>query len=567
MVWFRTCLYPWCVTLPVASTQQLAAVQLTAVPTRATAQGKPPAAPSTISQGPTAGDVGKTNVVPSTGQATRNTSSAFNQMVAEIVAESAGPDTPPPAAPAYTVKLLPKSAAPSADQLPDLPAPAGAALTTPTGPAILPAMPVVGRRQDTRGAATRMNGNAVQPPAVPVDVNVLIPIAPKLQEPSFSDRGLAGPKPGSTAPVSNTEDPVAITLQPKPILEVSIHLNQPAPETLFVRNEIIPAAQSVKEDIAKPIAVNAVVPATSAAMASVPAVVAVPVVPTPPNVAPVAVPPVPAAPVVPARVVAPAVAAAPVVTVPLAAPAVFAAPIASTPVAAAPVAASVAPVDAPLTTHGAQGEALKQQNPEQGSPDPGDAGHAASRTTGIQEAPVIVQQTKPDAGGPQLPGHIATAAPAGAVPQGAAPVPPIAAPAPMTATDAKPEPPAGSAPLRQESLADQTRTQQPIRSLALEFTPDGAGDIKVRLSERAGDVHISLHGTDPSLAGRVREGVSDLVGSLSKAGYDAEAWTPGQGRQNPRQESEQRKPPRPTSGGADAEEFSGILQQPLQEIS
>jgi len=134
----------------------------------------------------------------------------------------------------------------------------------------------------------------------------------------------------------------------------------------------------------------------------------------------------------------------------------------------------------------------------------------------------------------------------------------------MTARGATPEPAAGNPPLREESANDQTKTQHPLRSLALEFSPDGAGDIKVRLSERAGDVHISLHGTDPSLAGRVREGVGDLVGSLSKAGYDAEAWTPGQGRQNRRQ-PDQRQPGTDTSG-TDAEQFSGILQ-PIQEIS
>ncbi len=105
--------------------------------------------------------------------------------------------------------------------------------------------------------------------------------------------------------------------------------------------------------------------------------------------------------------------------------------------------------------------------------------------------------------------------------------------------------------------------------MALEFAPDGAGDIKVRLSEQGGDVRISLHGTDPLLAGRVREGVSDLVGSLSKAGYDAEAWTPGQGRQNQRQQPDQRQSARnsESAGSMGAEEFSGILQQPIQEIS
>lgn len=103
--------------------------------------------------------------------------------------------------------------------------------------------------------------------------------------------------------------------------------------------------------------------------------------------------------------------------------------------------------------------------------------------------------------------------------------------------------------------------------MALEFTPDGANDIKVRLSDRGGDVHISLHGTDPALAGRVREGVSDLVGSLAKAGYDAEAWTPSQGRQNQERQPDQRQSASRSRGGSDPEEFSGMLQQPTQENS
>ena len=105
-----------------------------------------------------------------------------------------------------------------------------------------------------------------------------------------------------------------------------------------------------------------------------------------------------------------------------------------------------------------------------------------------------------------------------------------------------------------------------MRSLALEFTPDGTRDIKVRLQERAGDVHISLHGTDPALAGRVREGVGELLGSLSSAGYDAEAWTPGQGhQQQQQQEPEDRTQPQKPPASAAAGEFDGYLQQPPEE--
>jgi hypothetical protein len=124
-----------------------------------------------------------------------------------------------------------------------------------------------------------------------------------------------------------------------------------------------------------------------------------------------------------------------------------------------------------------------------------------------------------------------------------------------------------AAAFREELPTDHAKPQQTMRSLSLEFTPDGASDIKLRLSERGGDVHISVHGTDPNLAGRLREGVGDLVGTLSKAGYEAEAWTPNQGQQNHRQPQEQRKARRDSSGGSTAEEFNGILQQPIQEIA
>jgi hypothetical protein len=105
--------------------------------------------------------------------------------------------------------------------------------------------------------------------------------------------------------------------------------------------------------------------------------------------------------------------------------------------------------------------------------------------------------------------------------------------------------------------------QQQIKSVSLEFAPDGMGDVRLRVTERAGEVHISLHSTDASLSGKLHEGVHDLVGSLSTAGYDAEAWTPGQGHQGSQQQQEQRKPQHPQADEAGAEEFSGMFDQPI----
>ena len=109
-------------------------------------------------------------------------------------------------------------------------------------------------------------------------------------------------------------------------------------------------------------------------------------------------------------------------------------------------------------------------------------------------------------------------------------------------------------------------TQQPLKSVSLEFSPDGGGDVRLRLSEKSGEVHISLHSSDASLTSRLHEGVHDLVGSLSSAGYEAEAWTPGQGHQNNQREPEQRKNRRADSQEA-GEAFGDVFQQPIQEIS
>jgi hypothetical protein len=428
------------------------------------------AAPRTAGQGKQA-DAGPTPVRAAApaqtqpAQTQKDASSAFGQMVVQMVAESADAETAPipavpfPAAVAQTLKLPPKSAATSVDPLSELsgavkvaPAPPPET-STPTGP----------RRADTRGAAASNAGNA-QPPSVPVDINIPIPIVPKLPVWGSTEQ-----KSTITAAVSTAEETAPIRLEPQPILDVKIHLNQPDQQTT---------------------------------------------------------------PVVPSTV------------------------------------ASVGPGSG---NQGAREEtAGQQQNPERGSADPGDpdtgpateaTGHPTPRITANQEAAAFVQQQRADAVSTQVPAHDSAVAPMGTVPTSPTP-------APVSARDATPEPAAGSAPPREESPLDQPKTQQPLRSLALEFSPDGAGDVKVRLSERAGDVHISLHGTDPSLAGRVREGVGDLVGSLSKAGYDTEAWAPGEGRQNQRQQPDQRQPARDSSSReAGPEEFSGIFQQPIQEIS
>jgi hypothetical protein len=158
-----------------------------------------------------------------------------------------------------------------------------------------------------------------------------------------------------------------------------------------------------------------------------------------------------------------------------------------------------------------------------------------------------------------IPVAIASAIPVGPPPQ-EIPVAPGAARAvsqPPQFQEAAPEAP------------PESRTQaQPLRSVSLEFTPDGASDVRLRLSERDGDVHIALHSTDPALTGRLSEGVHDLAASLVNAGYDAQAWTPEHDR-NGRQRQPQEETPEgrhsPTAD-PDAEDFDTAMQEPTKSF-
>jgi hypothetical protein len=120
---------------------------------------------------------------------------------------------------------------------------------------------------------------------------------------------------------------------------------------------------------------------------------------------------------------------------------------------------------------------------------------------------------------------------------------------------------AQAAPAAAPELAPPEKNVQPLKSVALEFTPDGARDVKVRLSERGGEVHVSVHSTDPAVTRNLRAGVTDLASVLAHAGYDAKTWTSARQQQGNPQQREEPAPHRRNSK-ASAESFDGVLQQP-----
>ena len=99
-------------------------------------------------------------------------------------------------------------------------------------------------------------------------------------------------------------------------------------------------------------------------------------------------------------------------------------------------------------------------------------------------------------------------------------------------------PPVKLEPPKPATMPDLVVEQPPVRAVSIEFRPDGVHDVRVRLAEHAGEVHVSVHSADPVVTQNLQESVTGLTATLAQAGYDARAWTPdhGHGQQQPREE-------------------------------
>ena len=119
----------------------------------------------------------------------------------------------------------------------------------------------------------------------------------------------------------------------------------------------------------------------------------------------------------------------------------------------------------------------------------------------------------------------------------------------------KPEAPA------HEFVTPERAQTTPVKSLSLEFTPDGARDVRVRIAERAGEVHVSLHSSDPGVARDLRSGAADLGGALTQAGYDAHAWISERQQQNPQQQPRDEQLRKQGSANTSTENFDGLMTE------
>jgi hypothetical protein len=138
-------------------------------------------------------------------------------------------------------------------------------------------------------------------------------------------------------------------------------------------------------------------------------------------------------------------------------------------------------------------------------------------------------------------------------------IPEASAPAETAEAVVVARPPIKVEALKPVAMPDQAMPEKrPVRALAIEFRPDGVHDIRVRLAEHGGEVHVSVHSADPVVTQDLRDGVTSLALTLTQAGYDARAWTPDQGQrqQQPREERAAKREKR----AADTK-FDGALEE------
>jgi hypothetical protein len=66
----------------------------------------------------------------------------------------------------------------------------------------------------------------------------------------------------------------------------------------------------------------------------------------------------------------------------------------------------------------------------------------------------------------------------------------------------------------------------PLKDISLQVTQAGKDPVDVRVVQQGGEVHVSVHSGDASLASGLRQGLSDLQSRLEENGYRSEMWRP-----------------------------------------
>ena len=64
------------------------------------------------------------------------------------------------------------------------------------------------------------------------------------------------------------------------------------------------------------------------------------------------------------------------------------------------------------------------------------------------------------------------------------------------------------------------------RDISVRLSVDNKPSVDVRITDRAGEVHVAVRSADPEMAAQVRSGLSELTERLHQRGFDAEIWRP-----------------------------------------
>jgi hypothetical protein len=70
---------------------------------------------------------------------------------------------------------------------------------------------------------------------------------------------------------------------------------------------------------------------------------------------------------------------------------------------------------------------------------------------------------------------------------------------------------------------------QPARSVALNLQSEQHGVANVTFTDRAGQVHVTVRSSDPSLAQSLRSDLGSLAGGLDQHGFEVKLWNPSPG--------------------------------------
>jgi len=109
-------------------------------------------------------------------------------------------------------------------------------------------------------------------------------------------------------------------------------------------------------------------------------------------------------------------------------------------------------------------------------------------------------------------------------------------------------------------------SSQSVHNISLRLSSAEQGSVQVRLSERAGELHVSVRTPDTGLTRGLRDGLPDLMSRLQVNGYRADTWQPGGNGANTGHDSGHDAPSHGNSqqrqGGGNPQQNSQDQQQP-----